>query len=549
MEENEQGISDNSLHVMFGTQRATTTNVSENHILITQIEDRWNDFGYRTKVAVYMNVAGKLWEGQTYLGFLINNDTGHPDSDRINQLLGETSEFVIAATESMRFFTMLPSVKFYRDIVQCYGPDEAVRALRAMRDLVVLREFPSNANWLDLATQSEVFLKSFMRMSESFFAFHNAGSILRGLDREESGILSKSLGITFRLPGRLNDHSLRFHFDHKSALPKRIAVVIGKNGVGKSQALGRIVTSALTGKSSLIDLETGDRPLINRLLAFAPTNEAKSAFPNDQRRRPRIWYKRFSLNRPARRTQNDSIAEIILRVVRSEEYIRNTTRWEIFLKAIKAIHRWEEIRLPTKQGNYLPLQTLRSGGEKSSLETFGNIDLRKDPVRLLDGHGYALSSGEISFLRFAAHASLYIENGSLLLMDEPETHLHPNFISQMVLLLDNLLRQTGSAAIIATHSAYFVREVFPAQVTVLRIDEEGTVQADQPRLQTFGADVGAISYFVFGEDEPSSLATRVEQHLLERFTNWDELFDRYKDELSNEVLGTLREAIESRASK
>jgi ABC-type branched-subunit amino acid transport system ATPase component len=534
---------------MFGAPRAASTPVPENHILLVPSEDRWNDFGYRTKVDVYVNVGGTHWGGLAHVGFLTNASEEQADVDRINQWLASTSELTIAATESIPFFTMLPSMKSYRDIVLVYGPDRAVRILRAIRDLVVLRELPSNANWLDLAIQSQVFLKSFVRTSESFFAFHNAGPVLRGLEQEESGRLSRSLGITFRLPGRESDHDLQFHFDHQGTLPKRIAIVIGKNGVGKSQTLGRIATAALTGDSALTDMDTQGRPLINRLLAFAPTNEAKSVFPTDRRRRPRIWYRRFSLNRSERLTLGDGVAGIIVQVARSVEHIRNMSRWDIFLNAIEAIHRGDEIHLPSIHGHYLPLRALHSGGERTSLENFGFVDRRKDPVRVLDGKGYPLSSGEISFLRFAAQASLHIENGSLLLLDEPETHLHPNFISQLVLLLDNLLKLTGSAAIIATHSVYFVREVFPAQVTVLRVDEDGAVLAEQPRLRTFGADVGAISYFVFGEDEPSRLAARVEERLLSRFTSWEELYSQYKDELSIEVLGALREALEARASK
>lgn len=165
---------------------------------------------------------------------------------------------------------------------------------------------------------------------------------------------------------------------------------------------------------------------------------------------------------------------------------------------------------------------------------------------MVEGIGYPLSSGEISFLRFAAQASLHVENGSLLLLDEPETHLHPNFISQFVSLLDRLLNQTGSAAIIATHSAYFVREVFQEQVTVLRNDQDGNVKIEPAALRTFGADVGAISYFVFGEDEPSQLASTVEARLRERFNTWEELYARYKDELSLEMLGSLRESMEAR---
>ena len=127
-----------------------------------------------------------------------------------------------------------------------------------------------------------------------------------------------------------------------------------------------------------------------------------------------------------------------------------------------------------------------------------------------------------------------------MLLDEPETHLHPNFVSRFVALLDSLLAQTGSAAIVATHSVYFVREVFREQVTVLRVGEEGRIEASAPILRTFGADVGAISYFVFGEDQPSRLASEVRTELLKDNSSWSALYERYRNDLSPEFLNRLR---------
>ena len=127
-----------------------------------------------------------------------------------------------------------------------------------------------------------------------------------------------------------------------------------------------------------------------------------------------------------------------------------------------------------------------------------------------------------------------------------ETHLHPNFISKFVSLLDSLLEQTGSIAIIATHSVYFVREVFRDQVTVLRENGDDGITSERPMLQTFGADIGAISYFVFGEDAPSQLASAVRKNLSIKFNSWSDLYKRYKDELSLEMLGVLRESMEMR---
>ncbi|WP_208453664.1 AAA family ATPase, partial [Burkholderia gladioli] len=395
----------------------------------------------------------------------------------------------------------------------------------------------------------------------AFFAYKNAGPILKGLSAEPVGRMSGDIRVQFQLAGKKNLHELNFHFDHTGELPKRIAVVIGKNGVGKSQALGRIVRAALEGNDEVLhESHTLGRVLLNRVLAFGPTNEAASIFPSERRKTPKVWYKRFALNRGGRVRRGTGVADMVLQVARSAERIGVFTRWHLFVSAIRSISDWQQIALlPAKKGgkpvpfsvfpsvangDLPPTLALTAAGE-DMLDVFASIDLKKDPVRMVDGQAFPLSSGEISFLRFAAQASLYIENGSLLLFDEPETHLHPNFISQFVVLLNRLLTNTGSAAIIATHSVYFVREVFREQVSVLRTTDDGFVVTEPLRLQTFGADVGAISYFVFGEDEPSKLATEVEDRLLKRFETWEQLYQVYKNELSPEMLGSLRFALEA----
>ncbi|MGC4008892.1 MAG: AAA family ATPase [Pseudomonas sp.] len=539
--------------VIFGKRASLKEQLPEDTILIAPSEDNWNDFGYRTRVDVRINLSGELNVHimEAYIGFI----TDQPDDPNgiypLEKLLKGVEVLTLPATDSHRFYTMLPSMKAYRSIVQIFGVNRSVEILTAIRDLVALSEFKTKANWLEQAKNSDVFLKSFVRSAESYFAFKNAGSILRGLEFEEFRNLSKAFSISFQLPGRENAHSLTFQFDHEADLPKRIAVIIGKNGVGKSQTLGRIVRAALEGDTSLVDGDTEDRILVNRILAFAPTNEAGSVFPSERRKRPRVWYRRFTLNRSGAVRKGAGVADQVLQVARSEEYIGESSRWDIFLEALSAIENWEQICLPVRDEilTPIPLDQLKRGGEQRSLEKFAAVDIRKEPIRLVAGASYPLSSGEISFLRFAAQASLNIENGSLLLLDEPETHLHPNFISQFVSLLDSLLAQTGSAAIIATHSAYFVREVFQEQVTVLRNDQDGFVRIEQPTLRTFGADVGAISYFVFGEDEPSRLASTVEDRLRARFKSWEELYTRYKSELSLEILGSLRESMEAGESQ
>ncbi|MGY3138287.1 ABC-type branched-subunit amino acid transport system ATPase component [Bradyrhizobium sp. USDA 4501] len=546
VEKDSTGGSQSNWRVFLGPQG----DLAPNTVQITPAADNWNDFGHYTGIEYTFrgSIVDRPAETSGYVGF-VTAEPGRTDRSLLAQLVPSTGQPTEIPRDQIQFFTMLPSMEAYRSVVQALGAEEATQALIAVNDLVALGEFDANSDILKKAVETEVFSLSFMRSSDAYFALKNAGPILRGLSSEEIGRLSSTLAIRFQLPGRRSDHDLRFHFDHDADLPKRIAVIIGKNGVGKSQTLGRIVRAAMDGSSSLTDGVSGGRPLINRLLAFAPTNEAESVFPSDKRRRPRIWYQRYSMNRARRSRRNDYVSDLIVQVARSVQTVASKSRWSIFIEALHAIAEPGQIHLVSSLSSerYVSLAGLMRGSEKQTLEKFAAINVRQEPLRVIDGEGYPLSSGELSFLKFAAQASLHIENGSLLLLDEPETHLHPNFIGRFVALLDNLLESTGSAAIIATHSAYFVREVFREQVTVLSVDGDGIVLAQRPTLRTFGADVGAISYFVFGEDEPSKLASEVEQRLIARKLPWPQVYEQYKDELSLELLNTLRAVIEGEA--
>jgi predicted ATPase len=538
-------------------------------VFIVPDDEKSTSDRFRTRVTVHVGLPGDLsyFQFPALLGFLASESGDVSDARKIEDELGQIDDptGLLEADDSHRLFTMLPSIAEYRRLVRVIGPELTSDVLLAINDIVALVEFRPDSDIPQLVTSTPLFQRSFVRSSEAFFAYKNAGPVLRGIGAEEFGRMPSEIQLNFQLAGRPNHHRLQFRFDHKGDLPKRIAVVIGKNGVGKSQSLGQIVRAALSGDEvSLREGTTLGRVSVNRLLAFAPTGEWTSVFPAERRKNPKIWYKRFALNRARRPRKGNGIADMVLQLARLDEdsygFVGVRSRWEIFLGAIRAIANWEQIVLENrnKDEGPIPIVALRPGAEQTSylvsrgeaeeaaFRTFWSIDPTREPVRLVGDTTYPLSSGEISFVRFAVLASLYVDNGSLLLLDEPETHLHPNFISRFVALLNSLLSATGSAAIIATHSAYFVREVFREQVTVLRSDDTNHVSTESIRLQTFGADVGAISYFVFGEDEPSEVAADVERRLLAAYDSWPALFQRYKDELSHEMLGALRLAIDAR---
>lgn len=517
-------------------------------VLIAPSRDKWNDFGARIRVDVVIRPRpGPFDQSIRVPGFIafLDSDERPPGTHVLDRLLIGRVTMPVSSNEVSGFYTMLPDIGTYRVIVSSVGPVEARRILAAMHDVVEADYTGTGRPWLKAALEEHLFKNSFLRTTEAYFAWKNAGMILRGVEMEEIGRLSETLRIRFQLAGRPNDHDLTFGFAmHEPLLPKRFAVLIGKNGVGKSQTLGAIARAAILGQQNLTDGD-GDRPVFNRILAFYPTAVASDTFPAERRRGSRVWYRRFSLGGAGYGRSRRATADLVVELARTGESIRDLRRFDIFRSALAALDHADELAFVTRPpGQPVRLHELLDGGELDRLGRFSNIDSRADLIRLVAGRAYPLSSGEAGFVRFAALASLHIENSSLLLFDEPETHLHPNFISQFVALLDKLLEQTGSAAIIATHSVYFVREAFEDQVRVLRSEQDRTVVVETPNLRTFGADVGAVSYFVFGEDEPSRLAQSVETQIADLGATWEEVYELFKDRLSLELLGEIRARIE-----
>ena len=534
--------------VLFVSELSLPRAVEPGTIVIAPGRDNWNDFGERILIELVIQPRHdsesrhERLQIQGFFGF-IEEHNGKSDTQHLRALVVEGPSSPVPADKVPAFFTMLPDMKSYRQIVGLLGPDEARIALRAINDIVQSDDQPSGQPWVRAARESRIFLTAFLRHSEPYFAWKNAAPILRGIEYEQLDRMSEGVRIQFQLAGRPNPHALQFRFARSDdAVPQRFSIVIGENGVGKSQTLAQIVDAALRGHPRLSDLD-GNRPVFNRILGFYSSASSISVFPSERRKHPRVWYRRFSMvSGRSRQTTSD----LILQLARDIDGIAGQSRFKIFLKAISAIDSHRELALRTTIGERAEVSIFRldDGGEQAMLERYAAVNTRVEPVRLIDGRPYKLSSGELSFLRFAALAGLYIENGTLLLFDEPETHLHPKFISQFVALLDKLLELTGSAAILATHSVYFVREAIEDQVTVLRSDAERMISTETPTLKTFGADVGAVSYFVFGEDQPSRLAQDVEDKIRDQSTSWETIFETYKDRVSLDLLGEIRARVE-----
>ena len=117
-----------------------------------------------------------------------------------------------------------------------------------------------------------------------------------------------------------------------------------------------------------------------------------------------------------------------------------------------------------------------------------------------------LSSGQETFVNLIINILALIKPNSLILIDEPENTLHPNLEVDFIKILQDILNDFYSFAIIATHSPTIVREVPENFVRVIKFDGSEQPLIDSPLIKTFGADIGTITNYVFDdifkEDKP-----------------------------------------------
>ncbi|WP_156317379.1 AAA family ATPase [Cypionkella psychrotolerans] len=442
----------------------------------------------------------------------------------------------------------------YRDVIEALGFEIGVSALRVMHDATVARVEGNNPDLLELIN-SEDFHLGALRNGGAYDALRRGGRHFRRDPVAPVNDLAADFIFSTLIPSAANRYTLPFRFNQDGIFRDRASVVIGRNGVGKTQILNAIV-------STLHESDAPDRPSGRFFPALRPARVIVfSSVPTDPFPRSigawhGIDYEYFAVNSAVDDGADSVLAALTACKKSSTMNVfgdgQDKSRMDVVQEALDSIGLWHGLHVPLRARrpgdtlpyvmevngqNYFPIR--RALQEQNSIHLIQQIDWgRTAAIFDVNGQVRRLSSGEYAMLRFATQAASAIEQGSLLLLDEPETHLHPNFISNMMEILDNLLQSTGSIAIVATHSAYVVREASRDRVNVLTL-EGRQVRIDRPRMQTFGATIDSISQFVFND---MTISHRFQKTLADwadttgRELGVGGVIEQYGDDLNSESL-------------
>lgn len=119
----------------------------------------------------------------------------------------------------------------------------------------------------------------------------------------------------------------------------------------------------------------------------------------------------------------------------------------------------------------------------------------------------ALSDGEHQLLHTIGLCLLFRHEPALFLLDEPETHLNPDWRASYISTLRAALEADGETTkvmrevLLTSHSPFIISDCPAENALVFKKDDDGTITCSRPEFNTFGASVNAITIRVFGQTE------------------------------------------------
>ena len=334
--------------------------------------------------------------------------------------------------------------------------------------------------------------KSLLRESSAEKALFEAKYVLRNDKLEEKDI---SFQCSYKAPYSLNAIELNFNFKKNQYIPYRICAIVGKNGTGKTQFLSQLASS-LSGlnESNNNIIFKGRRPPIDRVMSIS-----YSVFDGFNKVRG-----------------DDSVYSYVYCGLQTENGILSQDQIQQNFKMAysQIINRgrfndWENIIREVLESEHQDIL------KKIEKDDFSSINW---------------SSGQHILISTMTELVCNIEKESLILFDEPEIHLHPNAIANVMRMFSKLLEEYDSYAIFATHSPIILQELPSTNIQIFeKIDNTFLVR--NPLIECFGDNISNIISDIFDVTEIESYHKQVLKKLSDQIPE-EEVYKLFNEHLS-----------------
>ena len=453
----------------------------DNYPYVTLYQDNWDDYGYKTSYLARLHASGDEELELGNLKILYKNQTSGygPLPRHPFESLG--SEFC-SLGEDLDYYERL--FKRGKPFYNTY--------LNALQDVVYSDDVKARFEEL------EGYRVSLLRFRGAERTIADARKLFaRGTTVQKRR--STGFGVKFktRVAPEANSFTINLDFRKKSPLPHRMNILIGYNGTGKTRLLSNLAIVAsgygYAQKEDMIAEQAGrfvgDPPPFKTVIVISYSAFDTFVIPGRneiEKARLRDEGAIFGYVYCGLRERTE---DIDYGYGRRETY-RLRTPDEIEAEFLAALARVRENqRLDTL------LEILRPLLKDASFQRIGLTQLyaQRDDSRLM-GFFRDLSSGHKVVLKILTELTAHIDGASptLVLIDEPETHLHPPLLAALLKSVRACLDYFDGYAVVATHSPVALQETPSRYVHVLKRVGD-TTRVSPVNIETFGENIGVIT--------------------------------------------------------
>jgi len=431
-----------------------------------------------------------------------------------------------------RFFSLGQDDSFYNDLNEL-GTDTRDRVLRALNDVA------QDADLFERALKEKVTGVSLLRsvtpatVRGQFFRLSRGGARLS--EYKFSYTAPRKNG------SKTDPVVLSFSVTPESQPPTNIHVLIGRNGVGKTHLLHHM-TRALVEKESdpnqVGKFTSEAEDMIQENMFANLVSVTFSAFdpfdplPARQDKSTGVQYSYIGLKRSGVSKEGNPLPP------KSPE--RLSTEFGASVSVCRQGARASRWRRALEMLETDPIFKDAAVADLA-LENEDDEQLKSSAKKLFG----KLSSGHKIVLLTITRLVETVEERTLVLLDEPEAHLHPPLLSAFVRALSDLLSNRNGVAIIATHSPVVLQEV--PMSCVWKIRRNGfNLQAERAEGETFGENVGILTREVFGLEVTNSGFHKMLKDSVGDGSSFDEIISHFSNELGGEARAIVRALIAAR---
>ncbi len=488
--------------------------------LVYLTTDSWNDLSFMTLFHITLfDENGTCYNlGDIKIGFK-----------------GQTDEVSTSSTLPKSFnelpdnyFSLGQDVDYYRKIKNNLSDEFANKFLHLLKDVAF------NETNLNVAMRERVFSTSLLR-SVSIAAVK--GQFKRVL---EGGAPLTDFSFIYKRPESENFAGIDLNFKVKaeSKPSTNIHAIIGRNGVGKTTLLNGMIEGIAKNENSKGSFYAKDaflpaRPITDDYFsslvsvsfsAFDPFN------PPPEQSDPSLGTCYHYIGLKSCETENSMNLKTL--TVLHAEFIESLV--QCLIENGKR-ERWlNAISILESDQNFAEM-------ELSKFASLCGEELKSHAANRIK----RMSSGHAVVLLIITKLIDTVEEKTLVLVDEPESHLHPPLLSAFTRALSQLLFNRNGVAIIATHSPVVLQEIPKScvwKVTRVRL----AASSVRPELETFGENVGVLTREVFGLEVVKSGFHTLLGQSVSKGKSYAEIVEEYGDQLGFEAKAILQAMVLNR---